>query len=143
MEQKSILIGGSYASLKMSVEVGTGILSVSSKFEFEPFEGKKGGFGMSSFLEQMFLLTEGHLERQFVFGIGRFLSEMDYQKSETEHQTATFLYKEYVGFCQKYHVEPISRCEFFKGLESLGFVVRPRMVNNETFVYCKKGEAAL
>lgn len=146
MEQNSVQIGDSSANLKISVAVESGILSVSSRFEFMASEGKEGGFGMSSFVEQMSLLTESHFEKQSMLtikSVERFLSTMNYQKSETEHQTSRFLYDEYLDFCKEYDFIPISRREFFKGLESLGFVVRPRMINNQTFVYCKKGEVTL
>lgn len=146
MEQKNVQIGNNSASLKMSVAVESGILSVSSRFEFITSEGKEGGFGMSSFVEQMSLLTESHFEKQSMLtikSVERFLSTMNYQKSETEHQTSRFLYDEYLDFCKEYDLIPISRREFLIRLDSLGFVVRRRMTNNQTFVYCKKGEVTL
>lgn len=146
MEQNSVQIGDSSANLKISVAVESGILSVSSRFEFMASEGKEGGFGMSSFVEQMSLLTESHFEKQSMLtikSVERFLSTMNYQKSETEHQTSRFLYDEYLDFCKEYDLIPISRREFLIRLDSLGFVVRRGMTNNETFVYCKKGEVTL
>lgn len=143
MEQENVQIGDSSANLKLSVEVENGIISVSVRFEFMPLEGKEGVFDISSFAEQMYSLAEAHLKTQFVFGIDRFLSEMNYQKSETEHQTNRFLYDEYLDFCKGYNLKPISHYEFLERLESLGFKVRRRMTNNGIFVYCKKGEATL
>lgn len=115
MEQENVQIGDNSANLKISVAVESGILSVSSRFEFMASEGKEGGFGMNSFVEQMSLLTESHFEKQSMLtikSVERFLSEMNYQKSETEHQTSRFLYDEYLDFCKEYDLIPISRREF-------------------------------
>lgn len=144
---KNVLkIGDNSANTKFSVEVENGILSVSSRFEFVPLDGKKGGFGMSSFVEQMSSLMKDCLQKQSVSvleDIEQFLSAMNYQKSETEHQTSRLLFEEYLDFCKEHYLKPIGRVEFLRQLENLGFEVKRCMTNNATFIYCKKGKAAL
>lgn len=139
MKQEKVLIGDNSASLTMTVEVENGILSVNNRFEFVTLEGKKGGFDMNPLVERISLLIKDYSENA-IKDVRRFLSVGNYQSSETEYQTARLLYEGYAGFCKEHHFEQISKITFLTQLESLGFKVRRRMTNNETFVYCKKEE---
>lgn len=147
--EKDLQIGPNRANSKKTVVSDDSILFESeSRIELVSLEGNQSG--MSYCVEQVFqfikdnpqerrLLMNKCIELEYSSSLGEFLSKMNYQSSETEYQTARLLYGEYVGFCKEHHFEQISKNSFLTQFESLGFKVRRRMTNNETFVYCNKG----
>lgn len=70
--------------------------------------------------------------------VALFIEEEGYEKSTDSHMIQKDLYSSYKEFCREDNYIPVSRREFSRRLEVLGFTLKRKATNNASWVFCKR-----
>lgn len=149
--KKHSLIGSNSANSKFSIEVKGGILAIGEgKMEFTILGNREAKLIVNFGSDEIYKVFEDYIKkdpyaiqrpsRKVDETVGRFLSEMNYQRSEVEYVEATSLFEGYMGYCSEHKLMYANFIDFIGSLESLGFKTNlcPRRL--AVLVYCKKEE---